>query len=129
MEKWEEDSIDHGNFFMCYKHWCEIFYTMYICRNFFHDNEYRAVRFSQSFTEDNNGGTPNKPTPEACEEWGKNPFVRISVGEASVTLYICTLQEDPRIKDLNKAFVLKELPSMCFSILQCEGVLNTTVPM
>ena len=55
MEKWEEEPMDDGNFFMCFKDWRELFTTMYISRNFFQENEYRAVRFGYSWTNENNG--------------------------------------------------------------------------
>lgn len=129
MEKWVEDPIDDGNFLMCYKDWREIFSTMYICRNFFHENEYRAVRFAYSWTEENNGGTPIHGTDEECEEWGKNPFAKISVREASVTLHICVSQEDARMKEKGLFPFPGVLHPFCFSIFQCEGVLQTTVPM
>ena len=129
MEKWEEDPIDDGNFFMCYKDWRELFTTMYVCKNFFHDNEYNAVRFGYSWTEDNNGGTPMKSTKEAFEMWGKNPYVKISVREASVALIICVSQEDPRMKEKSLFPYPGILHYFCFTVLACEGMLQTSVPV
>lgn len=129
MEKWQEDPIDDGNFFMCYKDWRELFDSMYVCRNFFQDNEYRAVRFGYSWTEENSGGTPKKaPSPE-CERWGKNPQVKISVREASVNIVISVGQEDPRIKEKGLFPYTGTFHNFCFSVLSCEGMLQTSVPV
>eukprot|EP00826_Nyctotherus_ovalis_P037383 TRINITY_DN3403_c0_g6_i2.p1 TRINITY_DN3403_c0_g6~~TRINITY_DN3403_c0_g6_i2.p1 ORF type:complete len:403 (+),score=51.52 TRINITY_DN3403_c0_g6_i2:116-1324(+) len=127
IEKWAEDPIDDGDFFMCYKDWREIFGSMYVCRDFFQDNEYYAVRFGYSWTEENNGGTPINGTQEEFEEWGKNPQAKISVKESSVTLFLCVSKEDERMEE-RKTYPSKQ-NLWTFNILECEGQLQTSVPV
>eukprot|EP01022_Parablepharisma_sp_SALTPOND_P033931 TRINITY_DN8_c0_g1_i1.p3 TRINITY_DN8_c0_g1~~TRINITY_DN8_c0_g1_i1.p3 ORF type:complete len:989 (-),score=126.44 TRINITY_DN8_c0_g1_i1:6417-9383(-) len=127
MEKWEENAADDGTFLICYKDWRELFTTMYVCRDFFRNDEYRATLFSYRWTAENNGGTPIKGTEEQKIRWGINPQVMISIREAKVELHISVAQEDPRMKEKGTFPYPGILHPFCLCILRCEG-LQTSLP-
>ena len=146
-EKWKAIGEEDGTFLMCYKDWRTYFTTMFVCKDFFSEEEpYRGVRYGYEMSKENNGGTPmgKAMKPEDCIAWAKNPHVKLSVKETEVTIHITVTQEDARIKD---AAVIKEamernadpfenvtdysytktLLSQCFTILRCDGALQTSL--
>ncbi len=146
-ERWKAAGEEDGTFLMCYRDWRTYFTTMFVCNDFFsEDDPHKGVRYGYEMTKESNGGTPfgRVQKEEDCIAWAKNPYVKFSVKDTEVTIHVTVTQEDARIKDaaaikeamernadpyenVTEYSYTKTLLSMCFTILRCDGALQTSL--